>query len=202
MSMEIEYYFATSSPWDYVGFAEFLKLCEKHQLTILPYPVPLIEENGGIYAFNRPEPRRAYWLMDLKRWAALRGIKLDFDNRAGLKDPLPANYLVIAAAREGLDWVRLKLSLQEAFWSEARDIGKADVRIAIANGCGLDGIALETLAETPETRAVWKENYGIAREAGVFGSPTYRYQGEIFWGQDSLPFLERRLAGDSCGVPA
>jgi 2-hydroxychromene-2-carboxylate isomerase len=29
--------------------------------------------------------------------------------------------------------------------------------------------------------------------AGVFGAPSYVVDGEIFWGQDRLDFLERRL---------
>ena len=30
--------------------------------------------------------------------------------------------------------------------------------------------------------------------AGVFGAPSYVVDGEIFWGQDRLDFLERRLS--------
>jgi carboxymethylenebutenolidase len=29
---------------------------------------------------------------------------------------------------------------------------------------------------------------------GVFGAPSYVIDGEIFWGQDRLEFVERRLA--------
>ena len=32
-----------------------------------------------------------------------------------------------------------------------------------------------------------------ARELGVFGAPSYVIDGEIFWGQDRLDFVERRL---------
>jgi 2-hydroxychromene-2-carboxylate isomerase len=32
-----------------------------------------------------------------------------------------------------------------------------------------------------------------AIEAGVFGAPSYVVDGEIFWGQDRLDFLQRRL---------
>ena len=33
-----------------------------------------------------------------------------------------------------------------------------------------------------------------AIEAGVFGAPSYVIEGEIFWGQDRLDFVQRRLA--------
>ena len=35
-----------------------------------------------------------------------------------------------------------------------------------------------------------------AIDAGVFGAPSYVVEGEIFWGQDRLDFLQRRLAQD------
>jgi 2-hydroxychromene-2-carboxylate isomerase len=33
----------------------------------------------------------------------------------------------------------------------------------------------------------------MAIEAGVFGAPSYVLNGEIFWGQDRLDFVERML---------
>jgi 2-hydroxychromene-2-carboxylate isomerase len=33
-----------------------------------------------------------------------------------------------------------------------------------------------------------------AIDAGVFGAPSYVVNGEIFWGQDRLDFVERALA--------
>ena len=34
-----------------------------------------------------------------------------------------------------------------------------------------------------------------AIERGVFGSPSYMVDGELFWGQDRLDFVDRKLAG-------
>jgi carboxymethylenebutenolidase len=34
----------------------------------------------------------------------------------------------------------------------------------------------------------------LAIAAGVFGAPSYVIDGEIFWGQDRLDFVARRLA--------
>jgi carboxymethylenebutenolidase len=36
-------------------------------------------------------------------------------------------------------------------------------------------------------------NTEAAIAAGVFGTPSYCLDGEIFWGQDRLHFLERKL---------
>ncbi|PYE91904.1 DSBA-like thioredoxin domain-containing protein [Rhizobium sp. PP-F2F-G38] len=102
----------------------------------------------------------------------------------------------MVAIETGKDWLTLTAALQEAFWSHAADIGKPEVRIAIADAAGLDGAALKKLAQSGEIRAIWASNKDVASAAGVFGLPTYRFENELYWGQESLPFLERHLNGE------
>ncbi|RAX37625.1 2-hydroxychromene-2-carboxylate isomerase [Rhizobium tropici] len=196
MAKTIDYFFGIGSPWAYIGLEPFAALAARHDATIRPYVISLIEDNGAIYSRNRPEARRAYWTKDLKRWAALRGKVLNLENRSGLSDPTPAGMMVIAAIEKGADWLKLTGALQEAFWTRGEDIGKADVRRAIADAAGLDATALEAFAESPAAQSIWTSNIRIAKAAGVFGFPTFRFEDELYWGQDSLPFLERHLNGE------
>lgn len=200
MSKQIDYFFGLGSPFAYIGLDAFSELAKRHGAEIRPYVIPLIEDNGAIYSRNRPDARRNYWTQDLKRWAALRGKTLNFDNRAALSDPTPAGFLVIAAQLEGKDWLKLAKALHVAFWGEGHDIGNADIRKAIADAAGFDGTFLEALAQNDDVQAIWKSNYNVAKDAGVFGLPTYRYDGELYWGQDSLSFLERHLKGEKLSV--
>ncbi|MBX5050065.1 2-hydroxychromene-2-carboxylate isomerase [Rhizobium lentis] len=196
MTKTIDYFFGIGSPWAFIGLEPFSALAAQHDVSIRPYVIPLIEDNGAIYSRNRPEARRAYWLKDLKRWAALRGKVLNFENRSALSDPTPAGFLVIAAIDAGQDWLGLTKALQEAFWTRGEDIGRAEVRQAIADKAGFDSVALEQRARGETVQAIWKANVETAKAAGVFGLPTFRYEGELYWGQDSLPFLERHLDGE------
>ncbi|MGM4984018.1 MULTISPECIES: 2-hydroxychromene-2-carboxylate isomerase [Rhizobium] len=196
MTKTIDYFFGIGSPWSYIGLDPFIDLAARFGAKVHPYLIPLIVENGAIYSRERPDARRAYWVKDLQRWAAIRGKTLDFTNRSALTDPTPAGFLVLAAQLEGMDWVALTRALQQAFWSNGADIGNADVRKAIANGAGFDGAALEARAAFPDISEFWSNNREVAKEAGVFGLPTFRYEGELYWGQDSLPFLERHLSGE------
>ncbi|WP_431324269.1 2-hydroxychromene-2-carboxylate isomerase [Rhizobium sp. YTU87027] len=196
MAKTIDYFFGIGSPWAYIGLEPFAALAARHEATIRPYVISLIEDNGAIYSRNRPEARRAYWTKDLKRWAALRGKVLNFENRSSLSDPTPAGMLVIAAIEKGADWLKLTGALQEAFWTRGEDIGKAEVRQAIADAAGLDATALEGFAQSAAAQSIWTSNIGIAKAAGVFGFPTFRFEDELYWGQDSLPFLERHLNGE------
>ncbi|UXT20579.1 2-hydroxychromene-2-carboxylate isomerase [Agrobacterium tumefaciens] len=196
MTKTIDYFFSIGSPWAFIGLEPFAALAKEQGATIRPHVIPLIEENGGIYSRNRPEARRAYWIRDLKRWAALRGKVLNFDNRAALSDPAPAGLMVAAAIETGDDWLKLAAALQEAFWVNGKDIGRADVRQAIAKAAGFDSAALDKHGQSDAVTALQKASFEAARAAGVFGVPTYSYQDELYWGQDSLPFLERHLRGE------
>ncbi|OJY78611.1 MULTISPECIES: DsbA family protein [unclassified Rhizobium] len=196
MTKTIDYFFGIGSPWAYIGLDAFVEVAARSGAEIRPYLIPLIVENGAIYSRDRPDARRAYGLKDLLRWAALRGKQLDFTNRSALCDPTPAGFLVLAAQLEGQDWVALARALQHAFWGTASDIGNADVRKAIADAAGFDGAALEARAAGSDISELWGSNREVAKEAGVFGLPTFRYEGELYWGQDSLPFLERHLSGE------
>lgn len=196
MTQKIDYFFGLGSPWAYLGLDAFTTLAAAHGAEITPHVIPLIEENGGIYSRNRPPLRRAYWFTDLKRWANRRGITLEFSGREALSDIGPAHDLIVAAWLRDDDWLALARALHQAFWGRAEDIGNAEVRARITTAAGLDSAKLETFADGPEVAGRKAESLEIARKAGVFGLPTYLVDGELFWGQDSLPFLDSHLKGE------
>lgn len=193
MTQQIDYFFSLGSPWAYVGLDSFTTLAEAHGAHIVPHLVPLIAENGGISSRDRPDARRAYWYADLKRWADYRGVTLQFDGREKLSDTTPAADLVVAAWLLGDDWLALARAFHQAFWGRAEDIGDPATRARVTASAGLDHAALERLAAGPEVADRKAESHRIALEAGVFGLPSYLFRGELFWGQDSLPFLKLRL---------
>ncbi|CAN7735858.1 2-hydroxychromene-2-carboxylate isomerase [Rhizobium sp. LjRoot258] len=196
MTKLVEYFFSIGSPWSYVGLDAFVDIATKYDVVIKPYLTTVVEENGGIFSRNRPEIRRAYWTRDLQRWARVRHKKLLLENRPELGDPTPASLFVIAAYLDKKDWIGVSRVLQHAFWSEARDIGKPDVREAIVTAAGFDGASLLRRQADDDVQNKWTADRVHARDSGVFGFPTYRYDDEIYWGQDNLPFLERHLGGD------
>jgi 2-hydroxychromene-2-carboxylate isomerase len=192
----VDYFFSIGSPWSYIGFDSFVELAANGNVEIRPYLTTVVEENGGIFSRNRPEIRRGYWTRDLKRWAAVRGKNLILENRPELSDPGPASLIIIAAYLDGKDWIGLTRALQHAFWSQAKDIGQPHVRAAIADAAGFDGSGLLQRQADEDVRAKWAADREHAVKSAVFGFPTFLYDGEIYWGQDNLPFLERHFRGD------
>ena len=81
-----------------------------------------------------------------------------------------------------------------AVWAEEKNIADADTLAALALDCGHDGHALLKSSETASVLAEYERFTDEAIAANVFGSPWYIVDGEGFWGQDRLDFVEREFA--------
>jgi 2-hydroxychromene-2-carboxylate isomerase len=103
--------------------------------------------------------------------------------------------------RQGLDWSRLSYALLRAVWVEERNIADHDTLAAIAGENGMDGKALLAATEDEAVKAEYQANTDEAMAIGVFGAPTYVFEGELFWGQDRLAMLEWRLT-QKLGAPS
>ena len=49
------------------------------------------------------------------------------------------------------------------------------------------------LAEVPNIQGAISQLIQAAIDLGLFGSPSYVIDGELFWGQDRLDFVARKL---------
>lgn len=63
---------------------------------------------------------------------------------------------------------------------------------------GLPGDELVASAGTHEAKARLREQTSDALRRGIFGVPSMEVEGsgEVFWGQDAIPHLERYLDGE------
>ena len=84
-------------------------------------------------------------------------------------------------------------AIMRALWVEERNIGDEDTLVQIANSCELDGRMLFKSSDTASVQAEYDRNTDDATAASVFGAPWYIVDGEGYWGQDRLDFVERKL---------
>ena len=88
--------------------------------------------------------------------------------------------------------MRLCGAVLSAVWAQEKNIADQAVLAELLHEQHLDAARLAQAATAPVQSAY--ENYtNQALEAGVFGAPSYVVDGELFWGQDRLDFLQRRL---------
>jgi 2-hydroxychromene-2-carboxylate isomerase len=95
--------------------------------------------------------------------------------------------------RRDLDWEKLSYALLRAVWVDERNIADHPTLAAIADEIGMDGRALLAATEDAAVQAEYQANTDEAMARGVFGAPTYVFDGELFWGQDRLDMLAWRL---------
>ncbi len=192
----VELFFSLSSPWAHLGLTKFRAIVARHGAGVVLHPIVVVQENGGIPLRSRPQPRQDYHETELDRWRHYLGLKLNLRPKHYPTDPRPAARMVIAGMQSGASVDTLldfSQSVLAAIWADERDILDPDVRIELANRHGLNGKALLAAAESAEVFADWKTHERQAIASGVFGTPTFIFEGERFWGQDRLDFLDRTI---------
>ena len=198
MPVTIDYYLSLNSPWTYIGSAPFGEIAKRHGVTINVKPAkfgPIFEQTGGLPLPKRSPQRRAYRMMELKRWREVRGLPLNLEPKHFPCDDLPATRLVISAKLQGKGAHRLSVELGRSVWEREESLADAATMASAAQRAGLDAAALRAGGPSDaELDALYQQYTEEALKAGVFGAPSYVLpSGEIFWGQDRLELLERAL---------
>jgi 2-hydroxychromene-2-carboxylate isomerase len=198
MTKTVEYFLAPQSPYAYLGHDRFVSIIKKTQTTVLikPFDVAKIFSlSGGVPVAQRPLQRQAYRLVELQRWSSY--LKKPFVLHPAFFPVSgdPGSKLIIAAQQAYGTELALELAgaLGRAVWAEEKNITDLQTLESIANALQLDGAKLVTAIASEAVLAAFNENTEAAIAAQVFGVPWYRIEGENFWGQDRLDFVERAL---------
>ncbi len=198
MSLSIDYFFAPQSPWTYLGHARFTRIAAAAGAKVNIRPADLgkvFAVSGGLPLAKRPPQRQAYRLVELRRFADHLGIPLNLHPAHFPVAGDPAARLIIAVDQhDGADAAMAFMArLMAGVWAEERDIADPKTLAAVLAECGLASRRLED-AQAPQIQERYDAHTRDAIDLGVFGAPTYLVEDEMFWGQDRLDFLERRLA--------
>jgi 2-hydroxychromene-2-carboxylate isomerase len=194
-----EYFFAPHSPWAYLGHARFVALAQKHGVQIDIKPCDLgkvFNVSGGLPLAKRAPQRQAYRLVELKRWSEFLGLPLNLQPKFFPVPPdLAARFIIATQLAHGTATaLDVTGAVMKALWAEEANIADGDTLAGLANALDLDGRALVKSAETASAQAEYDRFTDQAMAGNVFGSPWYVVDGESFWGQDRLDFVERAFA--------
>jgi 2-hydroxychromene-2-carboxylate isomerase len=198
MTKTIDYYFTPVSPWAYLGHDRFVAIAKRAGAHVNVKPVDygrVFPVSGGLPLAQRPKQRQAYRMMELKRWRDFLGVPMHLTPKCFPVPAAAASLLILAADAKELNALALAGFLSKAVWEEERNISETATLKEIAAAHGRNADLLWETAQSQAVRATYDAYTQEAIDLGVFGAPTYVYQGELFWGQDRLDFLERALAG-------
>ena len=195
----ITYYMSLNSPWTYLGSARFAEIAKRHGCTVDLKPAKFGEvfaKTGGLPLPKRSPERRAYRMMDLKRWRDHLKLPITLEPKFFPSDEAAGTRLVIATKLAGKDSHALATEIGRALWEREENIADAGVLAAAATRAGLDADAIRKAAPSDAELDKLHDQYTAdALAHGVFGAPSYVLGSrEFFWGQDRLEFLDRALA--------
>ena len=198
MRRTVDYYFAPQSPWTYLGHARFAAIARAAGATVRVLPVDLgqvFPVSGGLPLPKRAPQRQAYRLVELRRYSEFLGAPLNLQPRFFPVNGDDAARLILAVDQHDGAEAAMAITgaILAAVWAQERNIADEN---CLAELLAEQGLPAQRLAQS-HTQAVQERYEALTQqaiEAGVFGAPSYVIDGEIFWGQDRLDFVERRLS--------
>jgi 2-hydroxychromene-2-carboxylate isomerase len=175
-----------------------MAMLEKHRARANVKPVDygkIFPVSGGLPLKQRAPQRQAYRMLELKRWRDFLQVPLTLEPKFFPVDTELSSRLIIAANRVS-DAAAMTLTgaVLRACWAQERNVADPDTLRLLAQDNGFDGDELLHHAGSDTVKAAYDRYTQEAIERGVFGAPSFIVEGELFWGQDRLDFVERALA--------
>ncbi len=202
---EIEYFYSAHSAFAYLGSAKLMDIATAAGATIVHKPVDLLRimvESGAGSSRERGDRHRSYYFgREIERWAEWRNAPVVTGMPAyHWSDTTLCNGMLIAGIKQGHNMDQLAHGMLEAHWRDDADLADRKTLTRLANDAGLDPAPLLEAALSPQVAAIYLANTEEAIRRSVFGSPTYFVDGDMFYGQDHLEFVERALVQPFQGV--
>ena len=194
MSKTLEFYFDFGSPTAYLAHKRLQQLSAQYDLLIDYKPMLL----GGVFKATGNTtpvaiPAKGQYMLahDLPRFARRYNVPLNINPHF----PINTLHLMRAAiAAQRLDCMPAYVdAMFDAVWVDGKNMGELDVIAQTLADNELDSEALMALSQDPEVKAQLISNTDAAVERGVFGAPTLFMDGEMYFGQDRLDFIEEAL---------
>ena len=194
---QIDYFFATLSPYCYLAGQRLEEVAAKHGAQIRYKPFDIVagfSRTGGTPPKDRHPSRMEYRAQELTRQAKKLGMPFNLKPAHWPTNGAPAAYAFIAAQNAGGgDLGKLAHVIFRSVWADEKDIAEDAVIRACLKEAGFDpGLADSGLLVGAETYAA---NLEEAVERGVFGAPFYIVDDQRFWGQDRIEDLDLYLSG-------
>jgi 2-hydroxychromene-2-carboxylate isomerase len=197
MSKTVDYYFAPQSPWTYLGHERFAAMTQAVGAKVRIFPVDLgrvFPVSGGLPLTKRAPQRQAYRLLELKRFSEHLLVPMTIQPKYFPVGGDDAAKLIIAVDIHNGSAAAMRVAgaMFKACWAQERNIASEITFAEILQEIGLPAAHIEQ-AHSQAVQERYDADTQRAIEIGVFGAPCYVVDGEMFWGQDRLDFVHRKL---------
>lgn len=181
--MHADWYFDFISPFSYLQLERIGRLRARIEIAPIPIVFGAILKHHGQLGPAEIRGKREFTYR-FAQWTAEReGIPFRFPP-AHPFNPIAALRLAIAA---GATWPAITV-IFEHIWKDGGVGDDADSLADVGRVLGIDDVAAAITRE--DVKMALRTNTEAAIAAGVFGVPTLRIGGELFWGNDATALIE------------
>lgn len=195
MAGTLEFYFDYGSPYSYLADTQVEAIARRTGATLARKPMLL----GGVFKSTGNHspaelPQKSKWSgFDMPLWARHYGVPF----QRNLFFPVNTLALMRGAAAAQLDGVfdRYHPAVFRAMWVDGRNLNDIKEVAAVLTAAGLDAQRFGNRIQEQDVKDRLKATTDEAVARGVFGAPTSFVDGQMFFGNDRLPFVELALRG-------
>lgn len=197
MNNTIDYYFTCISPFAYLGHEKLMEIAKAHGKTVNFKPFDIF----GVWKISGAQPpaerapvRQRYRLIEIQRTAVMRNVCMNPSPKFFPNNPTPADLCIIALTQSNLDAAAFSLAVGRACWEQNLDVADEATLANLLEECGHDAKSIIEASHSEAITQIRMENTQAAIDADAIGAPAYVYDGEVFWGQDRLEYMEQMIA--------
>lgn len=196
MSEPLVFHFDFSSPYGYLASTKIDALGARHGREVIwkPFLIGATLKVTGLPVLMEVPLKGDYSRHDFARSARFHGVTYRHPEPFPISTQAPARAFYWVAERDAVRAKQLAVALLKAYFVDGINISNPADTVAVAQGLGHDGAALEAALNDPAVKALLKNEVDAAMTKGVFGSPFVFVDGEPFWGIDRFDQIERWLA--------
>ena len=193
MSKKVEFFFDVGSPASYLAWTQLESMAQRTNARIIWRPMLL----GAVFqATGNASPaavpaKGAYMLKDLQHFSNIYGVPFNFNPFF----PLNTMHLMRGATAylEEPEFQTYLAAIFNALWSEQLNMESPEVVAEVLTKAGIDVTDFMARISETEVKERLKDTTEEAVARGVFGAPSFFVNGEMFFGQDRLSFVEIAL---------
>ncbi len=185
----IDFWFSIGSTYTYLTVSRLNELSEQEGLVFNwhPFSVRKIMMDMDNIPFTPPSKKikSDYMWRDIDRRASFYGLNPKIPAPYPLTQFDLANKLAILGMNEGwgIDYV---ISTYKRWFEQGKEPATEPNLSEILQEIKLNNDEVIAQAQSTEIENKYLENTEKAYSLGVFGSPTFIFEGEVFWGDDRL----------------
>ena len=185
----IDFWFSIGSTYTYLSVTRVDSISKSENVIFnwIPFSVRKIMMEMDNIPFTPPSKKikSDYMWRDIERRAQFYGLSPKLPAPYPLTQFDLANKIAILGMNEGWGINYVKNTYQR--WFEERKEPATEPNLTeIMEDMNLNKDEVLKKANSPEIETIYQKNTSNAFQSGVFGSPTFIYEGEVFWGDDRL----------------